>query len=158
MKSVIRLRCRNTGSTIEAPVGSTLAEIFRLTEIEMNHGPVCARVNNKVEGMHYRVYNNKDVEFLDMTSGSGSRNYARSLFFVFCKAVHDLYTGAELAIDIPVSNGYYVDLHIDHAVTADDAERIRRRMQQIIDDRLPITRHQVPTEDAIRMFEEKGDE
>jgi uridine kinase len=124
----------------------------------MEYGPICARVNNKVEGMHYRVYHNKDVEFLDMTSGSGSRNYARSLFFVFCKAVHDLYQGAELAIDIPVSNGYYVDLHIDHAVTTDDADRIRRRMQEIIDAHLAITRHEVPTEEAIKMFEEKGDE
>jgi uridine kinase len=158
MRSIIRLRCKNTGNVVEVPIGSTLYEAYQQSGLQMEYGPICARVNNKVEGMHYRVYHNKDVEFLDMTSGSGSRNYARSLFFVFCKAVHDLYQGAELAIDIPVSNGYYVDLHIDHAVTTDDADRIRRRMQEIIDAHLAITRHEVPTEEAIKMFEEKGDE
>lgn len=46
----------------------------------MEHGPVSAKVNNKVEGMHYRVYNNKDIEFLDMRTSSGSRAYTRTLF------------------------------------------------------------------------------
>ena len=124
----------------------------------MNHGPICAKVNNKVEGMHYRLYHNKDVEFLDMTSGSGSRNYSRTLFFVLCKAVHDLYPKSRVNIDIPVSNGYYVDLQIGRSVEQADVDRIRGRMQQIVDARMPITRHQVPTEEAIRMFEDKGDE
>lgn len=123
----------------------------------MRYGPVCAKVNNKVEGMHYRLYHNKDVEFLDMTSGSGSRCYTRTLFFILCKAVHDLYSRSSVVIDIPVSNGYYVDLRVGHAVGEADVAQIRARMQQIIDARLPITRHEAPTEDAIRMFQEKGD-
>ena len=123
----------------------------------MQHGPVCAKVNNKVEGMRYRLYHNKDVEFLDMTSGSGSRCYTRTLFFILCKAVHDLYSQSSVVIDIPVSNGYYVDLQIGHAVGSADAEDIRRRMQQIIDADMPIHRHEVPTEEAVSMFQQKGD-
>jgi uridine kinase len=92
-----------------------------------------------------------------MTSDSGSRNYTRSLFFVLCKAVHDLYPQSKVVIDIPVSKGYYVDLTIGHEVTDDDVKRIRQRMQQIIDAKMPIRRFEVPTEDAVKMFEEKGD-
>lgn len=123
----------------------------------MDCGPVCAKVNNKVEGMHFRLYHNKDVEFLDMTSGSGSRNYTRTLFFILCKAVHDLYPGSLVVIDIPVSNGYYVNLTIGHPVTLEDVAKIKQRMQEIIDAKMPILRHEVPTEDAIKMFESKGD-
>ena len=108
--------------------------------LEMPYGPICAKVNNKVEGMHFRLYHNKDVEFLDMHSGSGSRNYTRTLFFILCKAVHDLYPKSEVVIDIPVSNGYYVDMHIGHAVTLEDVDNIRRRMQEIIDSKMPIRR------------------
>jgi uridine kinase len=126
--------------------------------LEMPYGPICAKVNNKVEGMHFRLYHNKDVEFLDMHSGSGSRNYTRTLFFILCKAVHDLYPKSEVVIDIPVSNGYYVDLQIGPAVTLEHVDNIRRRMQESIDAKIPVTRHEVPTEDAVRMFEEKGDE
>ena len=71
----------------------------------MTYPPISAKVNNKVEGMHYRVYNSKDVEFLDLTTPSGSRAYTRSLFFVLCKAVHKLFTASSVIIDIPVSNG-----------------------------------------------------
>ena len=158
MKQEIRIRCKNNKKSIYAAIGSTLSDVFRQLNFKMSYGPICAKVNNKVEGMHFRLYHNKDVEFLDMTSGSGSRNYTRTLFFILCKAVHDLYPRSSVVIDIPVSNGYYVDLSIGHDVNLDDVTRIRHRMQEIIDARMPITRHEVPTEDAIRMFDQKGDE
>ena len=158
MKQEIRIRCKNNKKSIYAAIGSTLSDVFRQLNFKMSYGPICAKVNNKVEGMHFRLYHNKDVEFLDMTSGSGSRNYTRTLFFILCKAVHDLYPRSSVVIDIPVSNGYYVDLSIGHDVNPDDVTRIRHRMQEIIDARMPITRHEVPTEDAIRMFDQKGDE
>ena len=123
----------------------------------MSPEPVCAKVNNKVEGLHFRTYRDKDVEFLDMTSGSGSRCYTRTLFFILCKAVHDLYPCSRVVIDIPVSNGYFVNLSIGHAVTYEDVERIKERMQQIVDAKIDIHRYEVPTEVAIKMFEEKGD-
>ena len=124
----------------------------------MDYGPIAAKVNNKVQGLHYRLYNNKDVEFLDMYSGSAERTYTRTLFLVCCKAIHDLYRGAEVVIDIPVSKGYFVHMDIGRPVAADDVERIRCRMQEIIDAKMPVVRHTVPTEDAIRLFGEKGDE
>ena len=158
MKQEIRIRCKNNKKSIYAAIGSTLSDVFRQLNLKMSYGPICAKVNNKVEGMHFRLYHNKDVEFLDMTSGSGSRNYTRTLFFILCKAVHDLYPRSSVVIDIPVSNGYYVDLSIGHDVNLDDVTRIRHRMQEIIDARMPVTRHEVPTEDAIRMFDQKGDE
>ncbi len=158
MKQEIRIRCKNNKKSIYAAIGSTLSDVFRQLNFKMSYGPICAKVNNKVEGMHFRLYHNKDVEFLDMTSGSGSRNYTRTLFFILCKAVHDLYPRSSVVIDIPVSNGYYVDLSIGHDVNLDDVTRIRHRMQEIIDARMPITRHEVPTEDAICMFDQKGDE
>ena len=145
--------CRNTGTTINVPIGATLADVYHLSGLELKHGPISAHVNNKVEGMHYRVYKQKEVEFLDITSTSGSRAYTRTLFFVLCKAVRDLYDPCKVVIDIPVSNGYYVNLHIGRPVTLDDAGAIRRRMQEIIDAALPIHRHETTTEEAIKLFE-----
>ena len=151
----INIFCRNTEQTIEVPLGTNLEEVYRLSGLQMEYGPVSVRVNNKIEGMHYRIYGPKEVEFLDMTSPSGQRAYTRSLFFVLCKAAHDLYADCRVWIDIPVSNGYYVDLQLDHAVTLDDVGRIRRRMQEIIDAALPIHRYETTTEEAIKMFTER---
>ena len=157
MKQVVQIRCKNNKKTQKVANGSTLSDIFSSFNLKMEHGPVSAKVNNKVEGMHYRVYNNKDIEFLDMRTSSGSRAYTRTLFFVLCKAVQDLYPGHDVVIDIPVSNGFYVDVRLERDVTAEDVDSIRKRMQEIVNARMPIRRYMVPTEDAIALFEEKGD-
>ena len=153
---MITVRCKNNGQTAQMPVGSTLKEAYELLGVKMQNPPVIAHVNNKVEGMHFRLYKQKDVEFLDVTSASGLRTYTRTLFFVLCKAAHELWPGCKVWIDIPVSNGYYVGLLLGRPVTLDDAGQLRRRMQEIIDQALPIHRHETTTEEAIRMFGESG--
>ena len=158
MKQVLQICCKNNKKTQDVAIGSTLSDVFKQFNLKMSYGPICARVNNKVVGMNYQLYHNKDVEFLDMHDASASRNYTRTLFFILCKAVHDLYPGSRVVIDIPVSKGYYINLHIGREVTDEDATRIRERMQQIIDEKIPIERFEVRTEEAIRMFEQKGDE
>ena len=154
---MIQIRCKNNKKTQKVEIGSTLFDVFSAFDLKMTHGPVSARVNNKVEGMHYRVYNSKDVEFLDMASASGSRAYTRTLFFVLCKAVQDIYPNTDVVIDIPVSNGFYVDIRLGRPVVEEDGNILRRRMQEIIDAKMPIRRYMVPTEDAIALFQEKGD-
>ncbi|MBR7086021.1 MAG: nucleoside kinase, partial [Prevotella sp.] len=94
--------------------------------------------------------------FLDLTSSSGLRTYTRTLFFILCKAVHDLYPTASVVIDIPVSNGYFCNLKLGRAVTVQDVDALRRQMQQIIDADLPIRRREVPTEEAIKLFKSVG--
>ena len=157
MKQKIQIRCKNNKKSQKVEIGSTLFDVFSSFDLKMTHGPVSARVNNKVEGMHYRVYNSKDVEFLDMTSASGSRAYTRTLFFVLCKAVQDIYPNTDVVIDIPVSNGFYVDIRLGRPVVDEDVNILRRRMQEIIDSKMPIRRFTVPTEEAIAHFQEKGD-
>ena len=158
MKQVIQIRCKNNKKTQKVAIGSTLFDIFSEIGLEMSHGPISCKVNNKVEGMHYRVYNSKDLEFLDMTSSSGSRAYTRTLFFVLCKAVKDIFpTSPDVIIDIPVSNGFYVDVRLGKELTEEVVGKLRNRMQEIIDARMPIRRYMVPTEDAIALFQEKGD-
>ena len=158
MKQVIQIRCKNNKKTQKVAIGSTLFDIFSEIGLEMSHGPISCKVNNKVEGMHYRVYNSKDLEFLDMTSSSGSRAYTRTLFFVLCKAVKDIFPASpDVIIDIPVSNGFYVDVRLGKELTEEEVGMLRNRMQEIIDAHMPIRRYMVPTEDAIALFQEKGD-
>ena len=153
MEKLVKVHVLNNDTTIEVPIGSNLEEVYQKSGFKMEYGPLSAHVNNKVEGIHYRVYKQKEVEFLDITSSSGSRAYTRSLFFILCKAVHDLFERCKVSIDIPVSNGYYVNLNIGRPVTLEDAGAIRRKMQEIIDAAYPIHRHETTTKEAIEMFE-----
>ena len=161
MEKAIKIHIRNNGRTVEVPMGCTLIDAYMLSDLALTHGPISARVNNKVEGMHYRIYKQKEVEFLDITSSSGIRAYTRTLFFILCKAAHELFdepggTPCKVSIDIPISNGYYVDPQIGRPVTPDDASTLRQKMQDIIDAGIPIHRHETTTEEAIEMFNKVG--
>jgi len=129
MRQVLHIRCKNNKKTQEVPIGSTLSDIYKEINLQMPFGPVSAKVNNKVEGLHYRVYHNKDVEFLNLLTPSGIRTYTRSLFLVLCKAVHDLFKSSLVVIEFPVSNGYYCNVQLGRPLLAEDAAKIKQRMQ-----------------------------
>lgn len=157
IKQTVKIRCKNNGETKEIAIGSTLKEAYEAFGLSMEFGPINATVNNRTEGLNYRLYHNKDVEYFDLHSATGERCYMRTLFFVLCKSVHDLYPDSKVVIDIPVSNGYYCNLMLGHDVTETDVTRIRERMRQLIDAKLPIRRYEVPTEEAVRIFSSRGD-
>lgn len=153
---MIKIRCRNNGATLECVPGTTLQEVYDSLSLNMPYGAVSARVNNKVEGLGFRVYNHKDVEFLDITSDSGMRTYVRSLFFVLTKAIGDLYPEGEIIIEHPVSKGYFCNLRIDRPVTQADVDAVKQRMQEIIAADIPIRRINCPTDKAIEVFRNVG--
>ena len=153
---MLQIYCKNIEITKNFPEGITLLDIYRGFQLNMSFGPVSAKVNNKVESLDFRVYYNKDVEFLDITSSSGMRTYLRSLCFILVKAVEDLYPNGRICLEHPVSKGYFCDLQIDRTIGLDDAARIKQRMQEIIAADLPFEHVECRTEEAIRLFREKG--
>lgn len=156
MPQNLNIRCRNNGQIISVPFGTSLRELYGMSGLDMKHGPMCALVNNKVQGMNYRFYNAKDVEFKDMTSTHGMRTYTLTLFLVLAKAVEDLYPGGQLIIGAPVSRGYFCELRIGRELTEQDALAIHQRMQEIVDMDEKIHRVQCPIEEAIALFRSKG--
>ena len=153
---MLQIYCKNNKETKEIPEGTSLIDIYRELGLNMPYGPVSAKVNNKVENLNFRVYYNKDVEFLDITSASGMRTYVRSLCFILVKAVDNLYPCGTISLEHPVSKGYFCKLHIDRTIGLDDVSRIKKRMQEIINEDLPITRYEQRTEDVIKIFQERG--
>ena len=153
---MLQIYCKNNNSTREFPEGSSLLDIYNGFNLAMPYGPVSAKVNNKVESLDFRVYYNKDIEFLDITSSSGMRTYVRSLFFVLVKAVEELYPQGNISLEHPISKGYFCKLHIDRTIGLDDVQRIKQKMQEIIAADIPYTRTECHTEKVVRLFEERG--
>ena len=153
---MIQIRCINNGETRQFSPGVNLQEVYDSFALNMPYGAVSARVNNKVEGLAFKVYNHKDVEFLDITSDSGMRTYVRTLFFVLTKAIGDLYPDKEVIIEHPISKGYFCSLRIGRSITSSDVDAIKRRMQCIIDADMPIRRINCPTDNAVETFNSAG--
>lgn len=153
---MLQIYCKNNNSTREFPEGSSLLNIYNGFNLAMPYGPVSAKVNNKVESLDFRVYYNKDIEFLDITSSSGMRTYVRSLFFILVKAVEELYPQGSISLEHPISKGYFCKLHIDRTIGLDDVQRIKQKMQEIIAADIPYTRTESHTEEVVRLFEKRG--
>ena len=153
---MLQIYCKNNNSTREFPEGSSLLDIYNGFNLVMPYGPVSAKVNNKVESLDFRVYYNKDIEFLDITSSSGMRTYVRSLFFVLVKAVEELYPQGNISLEHPISKGYFCKLHIDRTIGLDDVQRIKQKMQEIITDNIPFQRIECHTEQAVELFTQRG--
>lgn len=152
---MLQIYCKNNNSTREFPEGSSLLDIYNGFNLAMPYGPVSAKVNNKVESLDFRVYYNKDIEFLDITSSSGMRTYVRSLFFILVKAVEELYPQGSISLEHPISKGYFCKLHIDRTIGLDDVQRIKQKMQEIIAADIPYTRTESHTEEVVRLFEKR---
>ena len=153
---MITIRCKNNDAAREFVPGVTLQEVFDTLALDMPYGAVSARVNNKVESLDFKVYNHKDVEFLDITSDSGMRTYVRTLFFILTKAVDELYAEGKIIIEHPVSKGYFCNLRIGRTVTQADVDAIKQRMQEIIAADMPIEHINGPTDNAVSLFRREG--
>lgn len=152
----ITVYCVNLQKSVQVREGLTLLEIYRLLGVELPHQVLCARVNNKTEDLNYCVYNPKQIEFIDITHGSGSRAYVRSLCFVLYKAIEDIMPGMQLRIEHSISKGYYCEINVQDKISEESIIRIKQRMREIVDADMPFERIECPTKEALEIFRSQG--
>ena len=157
---MLQIRCKNNNVTKSFPEGTSLLDVYQefAPELNMTYPVVSAKVNNASQGLKFRLYQNRDVEFLDACEGSGRRVYVRSLCFVLYKASCDVFPGCKLFIEHPLSGGYYCNFKKrgNEPLTDADVELICQRMQEIIAQDMPFRRMEATTEEAVRVFSERG--
>ena len=156
LKKTVTIYCRNNKVYKDYPLGTSLQEIYTDMNIQLPFQVVAARVNYKVESLNFLIYKPKDIEFIDASTSSGMRVYERSLCMVLAKAVEDLYPGATLRIEHPISNGDYCNLDIaDGNITEEHVSALRNRMKEIIAEDLPIEEVETQTAVVTQLFRER---
>ena len=157
---MLQIRCKNNNVTKSFPEGCSLLDVYQdfADEIQLPFPVVSAKVNNTSQGLKFRLFQNRDVEFIDASEGSGHRAYVRSLCFVLYKSVCDIFPGSKLFIEHPLSRGYYCNLkrRSGERFTAADVDRIKERMQQVINADMPFRRFEATTDEALRILSERG--
>ena len=160
LKTIVQIRCKNNNVTKSFPEGTSLLDIYQefAEEIHLPYPVVSAKVNNVSQGLKFRVFQNRDVEFLDAREGSGHRVYVRSLSFVLYKATQDVFPGSKLFIEHSLCRGYYCNFKKrgGESLSDNDVSSIRKRMQEIIDLDMPFRRTEATNEESIRVFTERG--
>lgn len=156
MSETITIYCKNNNTYKDVPIGSSLLDIYSAVGAPLRYKPMNAQVNNKTEGLNFRCWQPKDIEFVDYTQLSGLRTYVRSLCHIFSKAVYDIWPTATLNLEHPVSKGYYCVIHNGKNIDLETIEKIRKRMRELIDANLPFHHKSVRTSDAAVLFRDRG--
>lgn len=156
MSETITIYCKNNNTYKEVPIGSSLLDIYAAVGAPLRYRPMNAQVNNKTEGLTFRCWQPKDIEYIDYTQSSGGRTYVRSLCHIFSKAVNDILPTATLNLEHPVSKGYYCVIHNGKKIDLETIGKIKKRMREIIDADLPFCLRSVRTPDAAVLFRERG--
>ena len=157
---MLQIRCKNNNKTKSFAEGTSLLDVYQefADDLHFRYPVVSAKVNNASQGLKFRVYQNRDVEFIDASDGSGRRVYVRSLCFVLYKAITDIFPGSKLFVEHPLSRGIYCNCKkkSGDVLTDDDVALVCQRMQEIIDADMPFRRMEAPLEEAVRVFTERG--
>ena len=155
---MVNVYCVNTRTELSFPEGTTLMDILPSFGIEGRYPVIAAKVNNVTQGLKYRVFNSRKVEFLDYTTYIGRSVYCNSLCFLLCKAARDVFPGCRVVLRRPISKGYFCSVvKADQTVlTYSDLDRITARMREIVDADMPFRRHEVSMERAMEIFGEMG--
>ena len=157
---MLQIRCKNNNVTRSFAEGTSLIDVYEdfADELQMPYPVVSAKVNNTSQGLKFRLYQNRDVEFLDARGGSGQRVYVRSLSFLLYKAATDEFPGSKLFIEHQLQGCLYCNFRKRNAeaVTDDDVARIAQRMRDIVMADMPFRRYEATTEETVRVFRERG--
>ncbi len=155
---MLQIRCKNNGLTKTFNEGVSLLEVFQSFDLDFPYPVISAKVNNASQGLKFRLWQNRDVEFVDVRDNSGFRTYIRSLCFVLYKATQDVFPDSRLYMEHPISHGYFCNFKKADGqfASADDVQRIKDRMQEIIDLDMPFRRTESITEEAVRIFRDRG--
>ena len=158
---MVQIFCKNNEKSEKFEFGTTLLQIYDVIKPNLTYKPVCAVVNNQIQGLTFRVFGSKEVEYLDYTSEIGRKVYMRSFTFVLYKAVEDLLPGVRLVIEAPVSKGYFFTLrftetHEEYPVSLEIVQRLKTRIKEILAENHRFHRIEAPTAEVAKLFRERG--
>ena len=155
---MVQVYCKNTQETKRFPEGTSLLQMLSEFDCHRPYPIVSAKVNNVSQGLKFKVYQNKDIEFIDVRESSGMRVYCRSLCFLLYKAASDMFPGSKLYMEHPISHGYFCHLRKADGteISAQDLVVLERRMKELVEKDMPFHRYDVQTERAIKEFRKAG--
>jgi len=154
----MEIYCINNNKSDSFNPGVSFIEVFKSMGVSLKSCPICVTANGKVMDLQAKVYEDCDVEYLDVTTSIGARSYSQGLVFVLAKAVSELFPGGRIRVSNAVSKGFYCPIEIGRQVTEDDVTSISERMGSIIGRNIPFVKHIAHTKDVADIMSRAGRE
>ncbi len=146
------VKIKINGQIKEVEKGSKIIEAFE-EEIKSSERYIIAcRFNNEVMSLGHRVHEDGELQLLDLTYDDGKVVYIRGLLFLMSKAIHELYPDVLLTINYQLSNAMFAEFD-NMEVTKEVTDAIQRKIEEIVEENLPITPKSMTKEEAQELMD-----
>lgn len=142
------------GRKLEIERGKKLYEIIEQLRLEDELPAVLCKIDNKYFELTSSLENGGKFEIIDISTNMGMRTYIRTLQYVFIKAVMDLYPDAVITLEHSLSKGIFGEIHKATPLNCKEIDKIKAKMQELIDRDIPIKKVSVAKEEAVEIFTE----
>lgn len=114
-----------------------------------------ATVNGKLQELHKTIPDDAEVGFLTAADKPGMLTYRRSALLMMLKAFYDV-AGRDnvrkLSVEFAVGNGLYIDAEGDFERNEELLSRVKAKMREYCEARVPIKKRSVNTDEAMELF------
>ena len=137
--------------------GLTALEIAKQISPALCKACCCCKIDGKVSDLKTPITTDCEIEFLTFDDDDGKKTFRHSASHVLAQAVKRLYPDVKLAIGPAIDNGFYYDFDSETAFTQDMLDKIEDEMKKIVKENLPIEKHEMSPDEAIKYMKDKGE-
>ena len=145
------------GTEAQHPSGRTVKEILSSWNEEVLGSAVAAKIDGSLVDLSSSVEEDSSIEPVDISSKEGLEVIRHSISHIMAQAVQDIFDGVKVTIGPSIEDGFYYDFDYAKTFTPEDLETIEKRMQEIISADHPFERRVVSRDEAVALFDEKGE-
>lgn len=146
-------------SVKEMPEGSTSHDVALTISEGLARNVLAAKVNGLVQDASRPLNDNDSLQLLTWTDDEGKAAMWHSSAHLMAEAIEILYPGVKFGIGPDIENGFYYDVDFgDKVISEKDLEKIEQKMKELVKQKQTYDRKEVSKAEALKYFEDKGDE
>ena len=148
------------GAVREYEQGSTIEDVAGSISSGLKKNALAGKIDGKVVDLYTPIEQDAKVEIVTADSADGLEVMRHSTAHLMAQAIKRLYKDANVKLGIGpvIEDGFYYDIDMDISLTPEDLPKIEKEMERIVSENLPIRRRVVSREEALRIYNEIGDE
>lgn len=118
---------------------------------------IAVKIDGKMYDLDALVEEDATIEPVRVDSPEGIEILRHSASHIMAQAVYRLYPGTKYGVGPAIENGFYYDMDVPVAITEEDLPKIEDEMKRIASEAIPFERLVMSKEEAMRLFQERGD-
>ena len=132
-------------------------------DVAANIGPglakaaLAGKVNGKLVDTSFRIESDSDLAIVTDKDAEGLEIIRHSTAHLLAQAVKELFPEAQVTIGPVIEDGFYYDFAFKRGFTPEDLEAIEKKMAELAKRDLPVTRKEVPRDEAVAYFKSIGE-